>query len=104
MNVRKSIRCQLILTSLLVVAVLLPVQAQQDWHASVGGQSADMSKQAVAFLPNEIWIHAGEVHVVCGAATALHVTHVKLEGRKQISAKEFANGARLQPGEGFKKP
>ena len=60
MNVRKSIRCQLILTSLLVVAVLLPVQAQQDWHASVGGQSADMSKQAVAFLPNEIWIHAGD--------------------------------------------
>jgi len=60
MNVRKSIRCQLILTSLLVLAVLLPVQAQQDWHARVGGQSADMSKQAVAFLPNEIWIHAGD--------------------------------------------
>jgi plastocyanin len=37
-----------------------PVQAQQNWNATVGGQSADMSKQAVAFLPNEIWIHAGD--------------------------------------------
>jgi plastocyanin len=35
-------------------------QAQQEWLATVGGQSADMSKQAVAFLPNEIWIHAGD--------------------------------------------
>ena len=36
------------------------VQAQQNWNATVGGQSADMSRQAVAFLPNEIWIHAGD--------------------------------------------
>jgi plastocyanin len=36
------------------------VQAQQNWNATVGGQSADMSKQAIAFLPSEIWIHAGD--------------------------------------------
>jgi plastocyanin len=36
------------------------VQAQQNWNANVGGQSADMSKQAVAFLPSELWIHAGD--------------------------------------------
>ena len=60
MNVRKSIRRQLIFTSLLVLAAMRPVQAQQDWKATVAGQSADKSKQAVAFLPNEIWIHAGD--------------------------------------------
>ncbi|HKW56309.1 MAG TPA: plastocyanin/azurin family copper-binding protein [Candidatus Acidoferrum sp.] len=36
------------------------VQAQQNWKAAVSGQSPDMAKQAVAFLPNELWIHAGD--------------------------------------------
>jgi plastocyanin len=48
---------------LLVLVVLsLPhvARAQQNWNATVSGQSKDMAKQAVAFLPNEIWIHAGD--------------------------------------------
>ena len=49
----------------------------------------------------EIRVDAGNLYVVCGAATALQVGHVKLEGRKQISALEFAHGAHLQPGERF---
>jgi plastocyanin len=31
-----------------------------DWHATVGAQSKDKGRQALAFLPNEIWIHAGD--------------------------------------------
>ena len=31
-----------------------------EWHATVGAQSPDMGRQALAFLPNEIWIHAGD--------------------------------------------
>ena len=72
MNVRKSIRCQFVLMSLLVLVALLPAQAQQDWKASIGGQSADMSKQAVAFLPNEIWIHAGDSITWTIAASDIH--------------------------------
>jgi plastocyanin len=34
--------------------------AQQDWKATVGGQSKDKGRQAEAFLPNEFWIHAGD--------------------------------------------
>jgi methionyl-tRNA formyltransferase len=41
------------------------------------------------------------VVVDCGAATGMELTYVKLEGRKQVSATEFANGARLQQGERF---
>jgi plastocyanin len=55
--------CEVVFMSLLVLLVLslpYPAQAQQNWTATVGGQSADMSKQAVAFLPDEIWIHAGD--------------------------------------------
>ncbi len=35
------------------------VQAQS-WQATAGAQSRDMAVQALAFLPNEIWIHAGD--------------------------------------------
>lgn len=38
----------------------LPPAAHAQWHAKVGAQSKDMGKQALAFLPNEIWIHAGD--------------------------------------------
>jgi len=30
------------------------------WRATVGAQSKDLGRQALAFLPNEIWIHEGE--------------------------------------------
>ena len=31
-----------------------------DWQATVGAQSQDKGHQVVAFLPNELWIHAGD--------------------------------------------
>jgi methionyl-tRNA formyltransferase len=67
----------------------------------VSGRPA--SKPLLGANPGEIHIEAGEISVACGAATTFGLTHVKLEGRKQISALEFANGARLQPGEHFGK-
>lgn len=37
------------------------VQAQsQSWKATAGAQSRNLAVQALAFLPNEIWIHAGD--------------------------------------------
>jgi plastocyanin len=32
----------------------------QTWFATVGAQNNDKGRQALAFLPNEIWIHAGD--------------------------------------------
>jgi plastocyanin len=45
----------------LLAALIVPqmVQAAQ-WNATVGGQTHDKGHQALAFLPNEIWIHAGD--------------------------------------------
>jgi len=65
----------------------------------VSGRPA--SEPLLGATPGEIHIEAGEISVACGAATTLRLTHVKLEGRKQISALEFANGARLQSSERF---
>ena len=45
----------------------------------------------------------GRLWVACGQGTLLALSTVKLEGRKQVSADEFANGARLRPGERFGK-
>jgi plastocyanin len=41
------------------VMALTPAFGAQ-WQASVGAQSKDKGHQALAFLPNEIWIHAGD--------------------------------------------
>jgi len=62
MEVRKTLHSHILFAALLTafLGFSYAVQAQQDWKATVGGQSADMSKQAVAFLPNELWIHAGD--------------------------------------------
>jgi methionyl-tRNA formyltransferase len=41
------------------------------------------------------------VFVACGGSSATRLTRVKLEGRKEVSALEFFNGAHLKPGERF---
>ena len=51
--------------------------------------------------PGEIVPSTKDVHVVCGEKTCLRLESVQLEGRKRISAREFANGARITHGEGF---
>jgi methionyl-tRNA formyltransferase len=44
---------------------------------------------------------AGELYVACGEASWLRVETIQLEGKKRITAKEFANGTRLASGEVF---
>jgi len=50
----------LALSALTLLAMPRAVKAQENWHATVGSQSSDMGRQALAFLPNEIWIHVGD--------------------------------------------
>jgi methionyl-tRNA formyltransferase len=42
-----------------------------------------------------------EIGVACGDATGLRLDSVQIEGRKKMSAREFANGAHLAPGDCF---
>jgi len=51
--------------------------------------------------PGTILHEDTQVLVACGYTTLLRLLSVKLEGRKQISAEEFANGARLTERERF---
>ncbi len=41
-------------------ALLLPQAVLAQWTATIGTQSPNFAKQGLAFLPNELWIHAGD--------------------------------------------
>ena len=43
----------------------------------------------------------GEVFAACGGRTWLQITEVQAEGRKRVSARDWANGARLAPNDRF---
>ena len=53
--------------------------------------------------PGTILVERDLVRVVCGAGSLLEITHVKQEGRNEITAGEFARGARVVAGESFGK-
>jgi len=60
------------------------------WSSSTGGAE-----------PGTLVCEKNELFVWCGDTTVLSVRAVKLEGRKRVSAAEFANGARLKGSERF---
>jgi methionyl-tRNA formyltransferase len=51
--------------------------------------------------PGVIVTRDGKVFISCGERTAFHAEFVQVEGRKRVTAGEFANGARLVPGDRF---
>lgn len=81
----------------------------QPWpgaYCSFRGQSCSLwgelaAEEASNAAPGTILLQKNELLVVCGDTTVLRLLTVKLEGRKQVSAAEFANGARLKSGERF---
>lgn len=52
-----------------------------------------------SFVPGELKADAGRLLAGCGAGTQLEITELQMEGRKRISAREFANGVHLQASE-----
>jgi methionyl-tRNA formyltransferase len=70
------------------------------------GQSCHLRGEPVSHEPSDeapgtLLLKKNELQVACGNATVLRLLRVKLEGRKEIGASEFANGAHLKPGERF---
>ena len=68
MELRRRILLRSMLSSIFVglmpaggLAMFAPAAgAQQTWHVQVGAESYDQARHADAFLPNEIWIYAGD--------------------------------------------
>ena len=59
------------------------------------------SRTLTSSPPGTILQEAGQILISCGHATLLRLLSVKVQGRKQVSAVEFANGARLTQRERF---
>ena len=62
MKTKNSNRFSIVTQWALVLAVLVVPQVTQakTWQATAGAQSNDLGRQALAFLPNEVWIHVGD--------------------------------------------
>lgn len=67
-----------------------------------GKPAASTEVIAGAAAPGAIIAAQGKLIVACGEGSHLLLTEVQLEGRKRTSARDFANGARLAPGDTFK--
>ena len=67
-------------------------QVMQFWGlpAATVGEAGD---------PGTIRATHGQVFAACGDGTWLQLSEVRLEGRKRVAARDFANGARLLPDE-----
>jgi methionyl-tRNA formyltransferase len=66
--------------------------------SDLGEQGAHPTKGAT---PGSLLVQRNAAMVCCGGATYLRLLSIKLEGRKQVSAAEFVNGAHLYSGEHF---
>jgi methionyl-tRNA formyltransferase len=63
------------------------------WGRPESGQSAAE--------PGAVAERSGRILSSCGGGTSLRMEFVQIEGKKRISARDWANGARLKPGERF---
>jgi methionyl-tRNA formyltransferase len=76
-------------------------------YAVFRGAACQMIGRAVSkenelsLAPGQILLRNAELLVGCGEKTLLAVSRVKVEGRKEVSSLDFANGARLLSGEHF---
>ena len=63
----------------LLTVLAIPLAAlADDWQMQVGAETADKAHQALAFLPNEIWIHANDSITWTFPTSELHsVTFLK---------------------------
>ena len=50
-------RASVVAGAILLVAVATGTAQATEWQAWAGSQSRDSGSQALAFLPNELWIH-----------------------------------------------
>lgn len=95
--------------SLPVQKIYSRIRALQPWpgtftsfrgkNCAIWGRPADLAPSQQP--PGAIALRGDNVIVACGEGSALRIEFVQLEGRKRITGREFANGARLAPDDRF---
>jgi len=59
-STRASVGALIACVSLFAISIAPHTAQGATWQVSAGAQNADLGRQALAFLPNELWIHAGD--------------------------------------------
>lgn len=81
----------------LAALVLVPHLLSAQWNATIGAQSADLARQGLAFLPSEIWIHAGESITWSMAANEPHTVTFLASGQSRppstVGCPGFSSGS-----------
>lgn len=72
-----------------------------DSPSSTASLPSKASLSPASEVPGTLLPSSDAVSVVCGERTLLQLDAVQLEGRKRVTAREFANGARLKPNDRF---
>lgn len=79
-----------------LIALILPLPAiASTWLLQVGAQTGDKAHQAIAFLPNEIWIHSGDSVTWTFAANDIHTVTFLIPG--QLRPSRFAGCPGVTP-------
>lgn len=68
-------------------------------NCQIWGKPASFAEPAAK--SGAIVTHGSDVFIACGDSTALRLDFAQLDGRKRITARDFANGARLTPTDRF---
>jgi plastocyanin len=68
----------LVLATMLIVGPATTAVQAKEWEAAVGAQSRDLGSQALAFLPNELWVHTNDsIHWTLSSTEIHTVTFLK---------------------------
>jgi plastocyanin len=74
-----------------------PSVAEAQWRATVGAQDATKAEQAMAFLPNEMWIHVGDSITWTSAVDEIHTVTLLVAGQLRepfdVGCPGFVTGA-----------
>ena len=61
-----------------------PQATSAQWKAVIGAQSKDLGRQALAFLPNEIWVHEGESVTWTSEVDEIHTVSFLQAGQTRL--------------------
>lgn len=82
MKNRKKVLLHFVLcTFAVLITFALPLAAQQNWQAKVGAETPGMGRQALAFLPNEMWIHVGDSITWSSNSDEIHTVSFLVAGQ-----------------------
>jgi len=81
----------------LIAAAAADSASAAQWMARVGAQNPDMGSQAQAFLPNEMWLHAGDGIRWTLTSTEIHTVSFLTAAQPRPPSPDFSQAIGKRP-------